>query len=290
MRNGVHFISGLPRSGSTLLAAILRQNPAIHAGMSSPVASLVLAMQRLMSQENETATFIDDDQRETVLRAIVSGFYDKIHPQKIVLDTNRAWCAKLPLLARLYPQAKIIACVRDVGWIMDSFERVIRANPLEPSRIFGFDPGGTVYSRISGLSSAEGAVGFALNAVREAFFSAEADRLMLVPYETLTAEPARALAAIYAFLDLPDFAHDFNDIDFDAVEFDQRLGAPGLHRVGRRVAPPRRETILPPGLFASFAGDAFWRDAPNPRGVTVLRRGDGDDLSGPAFAPATPGE
>ncbi|MBU0835751.1 MAG: sulfotransferase, partial [Gammaproteobacteria bacterium] len=27
-----HFISGLPRSGSTLLAALLRQNPRFHAG------------------------------------------------------------------------------------------------------------------------------------------------------------------------------------------------------------------------------------------------------------------
>ena len=35
-----HFISGLPRSGSTMLSAILRQNPRFHAGMSSPVASL----------------------------------------------------------------------------------------------------------------------------------------------------------------------------------------------------------------------------------------------------------
>ena len=31
-----HFISGLPRSGSTLLSAILLQNPRFHAGMSSP--------------------------------------------------------------------------------------------------------------------------------------------------------------------------------------------------------------------------------------------------------------
>jgi sulfotransferase len=30
MQNGIHFISGLPRSGSTLLAAILRQNPRFH--------------------------------------------------------------------------------------------------------------------------------------------------------------------------------------------------------------------------------------------------------------------
>jgi Sulfotransferase family len=36
----MHFISGLPRSGSTLLAALLRQNPRFEAGMSGPLAGL----------------------------------------------------------------------------------------------------------------------------------------------------------------------------------------------------------------------------------------------------------
>ncbi|WP_333154680.1 sulfotransferase [Microcoleus sp. B9-D4] len=31
------FISGLPRSGSTLLAALLRQNPRFHSAMTSPI-------------------------------------------------------------------------------------------------------------------------------------------------------------------------------------------------------------------------------------------------------------
>ena len=50
MQKVIHFISGLPRSGSTLLAGILRQNPRFHAGMSSPVASLFMALQGAMSQ------------------------------------------------------------------------------------------------------------------------------------------------------------------------------------------------------------------------------------------------
>ena len=40
MQNGIHFISGLPRWGSTLLAAILRLNPRLHAGMTSPVGAM----------------------------------------------------------------------------------------------------------------------------------------------------------------------------------------------------------------------------------------------------------
>ncbi|MBD2040099.1 sulfotransferase, partial [Microcoleus sp. FACHB-672] len=49
----IHFISGLPRSGSTLLSAILRQNPRFHAGMTSPVGALVERMLEAMSENNE---------------------------------------------------------------------------------------------------------------------------------------------------------------------------------------------------------------------------------------------
>ncbi|WP_442939260.1 sulfotransferase [Nostoc sp.] len=37
----IHFISGLPRSGSTLLGALLRQNPRFHASMSSRYIKLI---------------------------------------------------------------------------------------------------------------------------------------------------------------------------------------------------------------------------------------------------------
>ncbi len=60
----LHFISGLPRSGSTLLAAILRQNPRFHASISSPMGMIFSAMQAAVSGKNEAAGFIDDEQRE----------------------------------------------------------------------------------------------------------------------------------------------------------------------------------------------------------------------------------
>ena len=49
----IHFLSGLPRSGSTLLGALLRQNPRIHASMTSPAGSLVNRMLEAMSEDNE---------------------------------------------------------------------------------------------------------------------------------------------------------------------------------------------------------------------------------------------
>ncbi|MEH1864722.1 MAG: hypothetical protein V7K69_06870 [Nostoc sp.] len=46
----MHFISGLPRSGSTLLGALLRQNPWFHASMTSPVGGMVNPMLEAMSK------------------------------------------------------------------------------------------------------------------------------------------------------------------------------------------------------------------------------------------------
>ena len=58
-----HFISGLPRSGSTLTAALLRQNPRFHAGMSSPVASLFEGLIAQVSAGTELSTMVDQAQR-----------------------------------------------------------------------------------------------------------------------------------------------------------------------------------------------------------------------------------
>ena len=82
------------------------------------------------------------------------------------VDTNRSWCAKLPLLARLYPQTWVVACVRGVGAIMDSFERLAHATPQEPSGIHEFDPGTPVYGRIGAPQAGDGAMGFALDVLR----------------------------------------------------------------------------------------------------------------------------
>ena len=271
MKHGIHFISGLPRSGSTLLGAILRQNPRLHAGMSSPVSVLVTGLLRQMSQDNEAAVFIDDAQRQAVLTSVFDAYYHREHPTKVVFDTNRLWCAKLALLAALFPRAKVICCVRHVPWIFDSIERLVQRNVFEPSKIFNFDTGSTVYARVDGLGSGSGMVGFAWNALREGFYGEHSDRMLLLRFETLTSEPRRALAAIYDFIGEPQFEHDFQNVEFDASEFDARIGTPGLHAVGKVVRASERETILPPDLFRRVEQDSFWRDpALNKRGVAIV--------------------
>lgn len=266
----LHLISGLPRSGSTLLAALLRQNPRFHAGMSSPLAGMVGAMLGEMSGRNEFSVFIDDAQRQRVLRGLFDNYYAD-NASEVIFDTNRGWCARLPAISQLFPDAKVIACVRHVPWIIDSIERIIQHNAFSPSSIFNYSSGGTVYTRANGVAGADGLLGYAYDALKEACYGEHADRLLLVQYETLSSDPAKALNAIYDFLGEPAFKHDFKHVDYDARAFDAKAGTPGLHTVRPQVAAIERNTLLPPDLFRRFENDAFWRDKKlHPNGVRIV--------------------
>lgn len=132
----IHLISGLPRSGSTLLGALLRQNPRFYASMTSPVGSLVNRMLEAMSEENEYSVFITPEQKRALTLTIFSTFYEPQAQKKVIFDTNRLWCSKLSLIQELFPGSKVICCVRNVAWIMDSIERLIRKNAFDVSRMF----------------------------------------------------------------------------------------------------------------------------------------------------------
>ena len=258
----LHFISGLPRAGSTLLAGILRQNPRFHAAMTGPVGGMVQALLNSFTPQNEAALFLDEERRRAILRACIEAYYTPQAGRAVIFDTNRVWCARLPLLRALYPEARVICCVRDVSWIMDSFERLVRKNAFEPSRLFATaEERATVYSRTEALAHRDRVVGFAWSALKEAYYGEHSDALLLVEYDLLVQRPEECLRLIYGWLDEPWHEHDFDHVDYDEPEFDRQLGAPGLHRVGRKVTWTPRKTLLPPDVFEKFQLLAFWREA-----------------------------
>ena len=265
-----HFISGLPRSGSTLTAAILRQNPRFHAGMSSPIASLFEGLIAQVSAGSELSTMVDEPQRERLLRGLFESYYaDRDEP--VIFDTNRAWTAQLPALMRLFPDAKVICLVRDVAWVMDSLERQYRRNAFEHTRLFN-NPAerSTVYTRTEALAGANRLVGYAWHALKEACYSEFAERLVIVEYDLLTQRPAEVFKLLYSFLGEERYAHDFEHVTYDAPTFDMQLGLDGLHRVQPRVEAHPRETILPPDLFQRYGQLTFWRDLPHSRAFRIV--------------------
>jgi len=267
----IHFISGLPRSGSTLLCALLRQNPRFIAAMTSPVASLCTTLHE-KTCGGEFGVFFDDTRRKILLQGVFDSYYYQTANGQVVFDTNRLWTGRMALLDSLYPGARVICCVRDAAWIIDSVERMLNKNPLQLSRIFDYQPGNSIYSRAETLMNAEsGLIGRALSAFREAWFGDFASRLIVVPYETLASEPQQTLQRLYEELGEAPFEHNLNKVVYDEPDYDANLGMPGLHKVREKVEYQERASILPPDIFAKLAPANFWRQPElNVRGVKIL--------------------
>jgi sulfotransferase len=240
-----HFISGLPRSGSTLLSAILNQNPDFHAGPSSMVCPLFNQLLFAMQSGTELAIEMDEELRSNVFRGVLEGYYAGI--DKTIFDTNRFWCHRLPLLKKLYPDANVIVCVRDPVWILDSFERLISKQVLGVSRLMPPAAHATVFTRTEYLASDKGLLGMAMRALREAVGVHE------IEYETLARNPGDTMLKLYNALGLPAFKHDFENVVLHGSgELDHWLGVPGLHSVRPKVEYIERETILPPEIVERY--------------------------------------
>jgi len=270
-----HFITGLPRAGSTLLSALLLQNPRFHAGMSSPVGGLFRGMLNQLGAGSEFGPVVTRAQRHRLARGLFDSYYaDQAAEKEVIFDTNRMWSAQMPALMEMFPGAKLIACVRNVAWVMDSIERRYRANPFEITRLFNDDTErNTVYSRVDTLAQRNRMVGYPWTALKEAFYGEHAASLLLVDYDLLAQAPHKVLPLIYRFLGEPVFEHDFGKVQYDAPDFDEALGLHGLHKVRPTVGLERRETILPPDLFEQYGKLSFWQDQAGSRASVITAKG-----------------
>ncbi len=265
----IHFISGLPRAGSTLLAGILRQNPRFHAAMTGPVGTFFGLMLNAMGSHNETALFIAEQQKKDLLKGLFEAYYRPVSDKDVIFDTNRGWSSRLPALMSIFPESKILCCVRNVSWVMDSIEHLVRKNAFEPSRLFGTpDERATVFSRVEALAHRDRLVGFAWSALKEAYYSEYSKSLLLIEYDILVQRPGETMQLIYKFLDEEWHEHDFDNVEYAEPEFDAQLSTPGLHTVKRKVEYKPRRTVLPPDLFEKYSTLSFWHD---PKGSAAFR-------------------
>ena len=251
-----HFISGLPRSGSTLLSSILSQNPRIHTSISDSLASLTKNMIENIQDSPGMKSEVPVERRKNTVKGTFDGFYKHID-KPIIFNTNRLWTLMTPQVKGLYPNAKIIVCVRDINSILDSFENAHRKNPFSTNTVTG-NLDGSVYSRVDMLMSEKGVVGFPYLGLKQAITSNERNMLMLVEYEQLCKNPALVVNSIYNFIGEEKFEHDFNNVEASWDEYDAEIGIP-LHKVRKKVEYIPRQPILPPDILAKYTDMEVWR-------------------------------
>lgn len=253
-----HLTCGLPRAGTTLLGTILKQNPRFSASISGPLARFTRAIITESSTQGGYRFECPPEKR----KKLIGGLFDNYHDEpgkEVFFNHNRGWPLLLPAVKDLYPDLKVLMCVRDIGWILDSFETLQRKNPYTFTTMFSPEENTNVYTRCETLLNPGRTLGFAYNCVKQGITSEHKNSIMIIEYETLCKQPEMMMKAIYNFINEPYFEHDFNNVEASYDEFDEDVQLPGLHTTRRKVEFIPRETIIPPDIWNMTNGMEVWR-------------------------------
>jgi sulfotransferase len=225
-------LSGLPRSGSTLLSAILHQNPDIYAEGNSAVCQLMWDTQQsceTTSKEQLDANYRYDTAYQLV-KAIPDIYYRNT-TRPIVVDKCRSWTLSpnQDLLRRYVTDTpKTIVLTRPTDEILNSFESLHKLNnkPFDANEYLREDSEPLMRS-LRGVEWAK---------------QVNQGEFLFIDYAELVADTNEVLDKIYSFIDAKRFEHDLENIENTLPENDAVYGLLGMHDV-RKTIKLRTEVI-----------------------------------------------
>jgi sulfotransferase len=255
----IHFLSGMPRAGTTVLGNILAQNPRIHVTPTSGLPQLFLEMRETCERSMEYRAAPDDNELMGILRGIMFGSFAWLD-RPVIISRSRAWPDELELLESiLRRKAKVIVCVRDIPEILASMEKIWRDNKAVRGINASASRGGTLEGRCNTWLSRDHLVGHAYAAIQDALVRGYRDRLHFVHFDDLTSHPKEVMERMYKFLGEEPFSHNFDHVEQVTVEDDAVHGFKGLHSIRSAVRPvPKRAKDLLGPLAEKFKGPYVW--------------------------------
>lgn len=246
MAKTIHFVSGLPRSCSTLLCNLLAQNPKVHSTATSPLHEIgYIARQVFQTEEAKSMDMaVLEKMYVNYVEAGCEAAFNGITDRPIVVDKCRSWVGHLDQLFKVWPDGKVIVPVRDVRGIISSMEKKFREHPCPFNGPEKQNPQNwtTLEKRVhSWLQSPP--VGIAIERLHEAAARFR-DKLLFVHAEDLTTNPEKTMGIVWEYLGISTdgFKHDFNNVEQYTHEND--IGFPyGDHTIRPEVKPLKKDWL-----------------------------------------------
>ena len=228
-------LSGLPRTGSTLLSAILSQNPEIHSEGNSAVCQFMWDMQQsVVNSEQLKAT--NKDILDALVKPIPHIYYSDV-TKPIVVDKCRSWtlAANVEILNRYFNNPpKVIVLVRPMVEIVASFLALRKANGWSDMEMILEDGSEPIMRSLAGVEWAR---------------KNNNGEFLFVTYDELVDNTQVSLDRIYNHCGWEPFVHDLNNIINHHKENDAVYGLIGQHDVRPQISRRTVSIDLPDELI-----------------------------------------
>lgn len=235
------FLSGLPRSGSTLLSAILSQNKDIHAEGNSALCQLMWDSQqscKTTAFEQLAANNRFEKMQSMLCATLPYMFYDGVE-KKYVVDKCRSWALPDNMqMIRDYitDSPKVIVLVRPIEDIVRSFMQLNIDNNRKD-----ISPEDMLREWSEPIMRSYNGAMFAKNNNNGEF--------LFVDYDRLVDNTKTQLQRIYKFFDIETATHDLNNIKNKHQEIDEVYGLKGQHDIRPSISKRNLAYKLPSDVY-----------------------------------------
>ena len=222
------FLIAQPRSGNTLFASIMNQNPEIACTPNSITLEIIKDL-HLLKTKDVFQNFPDHRSLDNVMN-MVYNFYYKDWPQSIIIDRGPVMTTgNFGLMQKHFNGTfKCIVLLRDLMDVLASYMKWYTENP----DAFVNKQGSTDEEKLIYLMKDDGAIAKELKAIQNSLNYK--DRCCYIKYNDLCQDPEKEIKKVYSFLEEPYFNHRFIDLDqinINGLSYDDNVVGRNMHTV-----------------------------------------------------------
>lgn len=256
-----NMLSGLPRSGSTLLCNLLNMNTRFHATPTSGVIEVVKSMRSTISSSitwraKDRLSLLPNIQKG--LEGFVEGFY---FDKEVVFDKCRVWSSHLQLMDEVLGNndSKIIWTYRDpveiIGSIESKYQKTILLENMDESGApMAFS---TLDRRIGTYTAPEGLLSYPIECLRDAIDMGYRDRILILTYYDITNNTQMVMDTIHDFIGEPRQPYDLSQLKQSTFEFDGFYNYKFPHSINEGNVKYKQSSNILPEKYKQAINERF---------------------------------
>ena len=239
------FLVAQPRSGNTLFASIMNQNPEIAATPNSITLEIMKDL-FLLKNTDVFLNYPDHKSLDNVLDSVFDTYY-KDWPQRIIIDRGPVTTVgNLAVMQRHYNKPfKVIVLLRDLMDVLASYMQWYTENPDAFPNRYNLK---NDEEKLMMIMNKDGAVAKDLEAIKNSYNYK--NMCHYVKYDDMVTNPEQEFKKIYEFIGEPYFNHRFNNVDqvnVNGLSYDDKIVGSNMHKLFdgpvRKVYNPYIEKI-----------------------------------------------
>ena len=223
----IYFLCAMPRSGNTLFASIMNQNPDVAVTANSITLDIMKNL-LLLKYTNIFKNFPDEQSLDNVLDKVYNLYY-KNWNHKVIIDRGPVCTpGNLRIMQKHFKQPiRCVVLVRDVLDVLASYIKWFETEPTSFINQYA-----TLDEKLIQIMNKKGAVAKELMSIQ--YLLHHPEMAVFIKYDDLVMNPEKELRKVYTFLNLPYFPHTFtnlNQVVVNGLQYNDSIVGKNMHTI-----------------------------------------------------------